>query len=191
MKLNKRKCKNCGIEFQKLTPLHSLCSPKCAIAHSKTLEVKRERTEARISREERRERLLAVKPLTKYAHEAQFYVNKYVRLRDKNLGCISCNKPASWSGQWHASHYKSVGANSALRFNLYNINKSCSVCNNYLSGAIGEYRNGLIEKYGIEKLEWLDNYEKSRKYKKEYLVKLKKVFMKMCKRLEKRNDYAN
>lgn len=34
-KLNKRKCKHCGEEFQKIRPLDMFCSPGCAVAYKK------------------------------------------------------------------------------------------------------------------------------------------------------------
>ena len=83
---------------------------------------------------------------------AQKAFNKFIRLRDAELGCASCNKPSSWRGQWHASHFKSVGARPDLRFNEDNCHKACSVCNNYLSGNVGEFRKRIIEKIGIDRL---------------------------------------
>lgn len=187
--LKPKRCKSCKEKFTPVRPLQSCCGISCAIAHANKLKAKESTQQRKLERAERKAHKDAkdkLKSLTELANDAQVYVNKYSRLRDKNLGCISCNKPSTWHGQWHGSHYRSRGANSALRFNLYNIHKSCSVCNNYLSGAISEYRIGLIKKIGIEKVEWLENHSKSKTYSREYLIRLKKVFIKMCKRLEKR-----
>lgn len=96
-----------------------------------------------------------IKPKSKWLSELQALVNQYVRLRDANDGCISCDKSRDWSGQWHASHYYSRGHSSALRFNLWNLHKSCSVCNNHLSGNIGEYTPKLIDKIGQERFDYL------------------------------------
>ena len=52
-------------------------------------------------------------------------------------------------------HYFSRGHSSSLRFNLNNIHKQCSVCNNHLSGNIGEYTPRLIDKIGNDKLNYL------------------------------------
>lgn len=186
MKLNKRKCKNCGAEFQKLTPLHCLCSPKCAIAHSKTLEVKRERTEARISREERRERLLAIKPLTKYAHEAQSIFNQYIRERDEKLPCISCGK--HHAGQYHAGHYRTRGSAGHLRFSEDNTHKQCAPCNNHLSGNIVNYRPRLIEKIGIERVEALENNNQTHKWTKEELIEIKRIYKEKLKTLKQQKE---
>jgi len=98
---------------------------------------------------------LRVKTKAEWLAELQAAFNKYVRLRDRNDGCISCDKSANWQGQFHAGHYCSRGSSSALRFNLWNVHKQCSVCNNHLSGNIGEYTPRLIEKIGEKKYNWL------------------------------------
>jgi hypothetical protein len=136
-------------------------------------------------RAETKRKLENFKSITELANEAQVYVNKYVRLRDAKLGCISCDKPATWNGQWHASHLKSRGSNSALRFHLWNIHKSCSVCNNYLSGNVGEFEKRLRLKIGDAKVDYLNAHPRSRVYTREYLIRLKKIFQKKCNKLSK------
>ena len=118
--------------------------------------------------------------------EAQTAINWFVRLRDKGRPCISCDKPDNGQHQRHCSHYKSVGSNSALRFNLHNMHASCSVCNNHLSGNIGEYTPRLIKKIGREKYEWLLTQNQAVKYENEYLDRLKKVFNKKARMLRKK-----
>ena len=114
-------------------------------------------------------------------------MNRYVRLRDAGAGCISCHLPATWGGQWHASHFRSVGAASAVRFNLWNIHKACSPCNAHKGGNIHEYRPRLIAKIGAEKVDWLMCQNGRADYPVEYLKRLKAVFAKKARRLEKRH----
>jgi hypothetical protein len=83
--------------------------------------------------------------------KAQKAFNEFIRLRDASLGCVSCDKPATWSGQWHAGHYKTTGARPDLRFNEDNCHKQCSVCNNHLSGNLGNYRASLYQKIGLDR----------------------------------------
>ena len=129
-----------------------------------------------------------VKPRSKWLAELQALVNQYVRLRDKAEGCISCDKPKSWRGQWHASHYHSRGRSSSLRFNLLNIWKSCSVCNSHLSGNLAEYRPRLIEKIGQQKFDDLLLLSgKTKTYDVEWIKRAKKITRKGIKRLEKRS----
>ena len=131
-----------------------------------------------------------VKPRAKWLSELQILVNQYVRLRDKDEGCISCDKPKSWDGQWHASHYHSRGRSSSLRFNLLNIWKSCSVCNSHLSGNLAEYRPKLIKKIGREKFdELLLLSGKTKSHDIEWIKRAKKIARKGVKRLEKRSKF--
>lgn len=173
-----KECRYCGTRFQPVRPLQSVCSPICA----KWLVIAAKKEE----RERDKARKEAVKTRQQWLAEVQAVVNRYVRLRDKDKPCCSCDKPATWDGQWHASHFRSVGAASSVRFNLWNIHKGCSVCNNYLSGNIEGYRPRLIERIGLERTEWLLAQNTLARYDIEYLKRLKAVMSKKLKRLEKR-----
>jgi hypothetical protein len=124
------------------------------IARSKQDKQRKEADMA--ERRETKERREKLKSRADYMREAQAEVNAYVRLRDANLGCVSCEKPATWQGQWHASHFRSVGSSPHLRFDMRNIHKACSVCNNHLSGNIINYRPELIRRIGLEAVESLE-----------------------------------
>jgi len=43
-----------------------------------------------------------------------------------------------------------------LRFCQINCFAACSICNNYLSGNLVPYRAALIDKIGIDQVEWLE-----------------------------------
>ena len=80
--------------------------------------------------------------------KAQTVFNKFIRERDKDNGCISCN-----TGRvQNAGHYLSQGHFSALRFNEDNTNGQCIRCNMYLHGNLIHYRTNLIEKIGEERV---------------------------------------
>lgn len=127
----------------------------------------------------------AIKKLSAWEAECQAIVNKIARIRDRNDGCISCHLPATWDGQWHGSHFRSVGAASAVRFNLWNIHKSCSACNRHKSGNIAEYEPRLVAKIGQEKVDWLKAQNQTTRYRVDYLKRFKAVMGKKLRRLEK------
>lgn len=182
------KCRICKCEYARVRPLQPVCASfDCKVEYGVIQAEKSRQKREKAERQEVRKRKQALKTRRDYLNEAQVLVNRYVRLRDASYGCISCDKDASWNGQWHASHYKSTGANSALRFNLWNIHKACSICNNHKSGNLAEYRPRLVKKIGIEKVEILDSHERSRIYSIDELKKYISVFKKMCKRMEERN----
>lgn len=136
-----------------------------------------------------RQALAAIKPRSKWLEKAQFYVNKYVRTytRIHGLPCISCQRPLS--GTFHAGHYISVGVSSALRFDVDfesggNINGQCVQCNRFGAGKQSDYRLGLIDRYGIESAERLDNAPRSRKWTIEELKAIIAEFKQKTKDLD-------
>jgi hypothetical protein len=152
---------------------------KSSIARGRALKAK-----DKAYKQETRRLKESVKPRSKWLQEAQQAVNQYVRLRDRKEPCISCDKPSCWDGQWHCSHYYSCGHSSKLRFNLWNMNKSCSVCNTHLSGNIGEYTPRLIAKIGQARYDYLlERKSDIVRYDVEYLKRLKNVFKQKIKKL--------
>ena len=187
MKVIKPKsCKSCKTKFTPARPLQKACSPLCALKIARQINEKKAKTAALVDRRETKAKLTELDSLSVFAKAAEKEVNRYVRLRDAADGCISCDKSASWDGQWHASHFRSVGAASGLRFNLWNIHKACSVCNNHLSGNIRAYTPRLLAKIGQEKFDWLQSQNAVVKRDRPYLERLKLVFLKKANRLKKR-----
>lgn len=180
------KCKICRAEFVRRSMSHKCCSAECAATW---VAKENARKEARKARDERRQDAAArlnIKPMRYWLDKTQRDVNEYVRWRDHGLGCISCDKPATWGGQWHGSHFRSVGASPATRFNLWGINKACSQCNTHLSGNIANYRPRLIEKIGEDRYLWLMAQNGRAGYTRDYLERLGRVMRKKTRRLKKR-----
>jgi hypothetical protein len=178
------KCKICRKPFEKRSMAHKACKPECAAEVAKRDRERKERAAAKLDRADTAKRKDALKSRSDYAREAQTAINSLVRWRDKEDGCISCDKPATWSGQWHASHYKSVGSNPALRFDLANIHKSCSICNNWKSGNIGDYTPRLIAKIGQAEFDRINGPQPEKQYSKADLIELKKWAVAELKRLK-------
>lgn len=159
--LKQHKCKECGEYYTKFRSTQQVCSVKCAMAMGKRkAEEKRKKLEKadRLEASRRmRERKEKLKSRPDWLKDLQRVFNEFIRLRDADLPCISCGR--YHQGQWHAGHYRSVGACPELRFNEDNTHKQCSACNNHLSGNILEYRLGLIEKIGIERVEFLERQD--------------------------------
>lgn len=108
-KLKQRKCKACHHPFTPARSTQTACGIDCAmqLAHEKKVKLAEcDRLDTARKDRARKERLKSISQLAK---EAEREINRYVRARDAKDGCISCDKPASWYGQWHASHFRSVG----------------------------------------------------------------------------------
>ena len=161
-----KKCKNpaCGEKFVAQRMGQAVCSPKCGLAIKDVNANKARKALADVGRKELRAAKERVKPKGQYMREAQAAFNAWVRLRDAALGCVSCNKPATWDGQWHASHFRSVGSSPEHRFNPLNVHRACSVCNNHLSGNILGYQPELIRRIGAEAVEALLGPSEPKRY---------------------------
>lgn len=181
-----KKCRVCPEKFTPRKALQIVCSPACALLHAQRQGEKQRKALDKIERKAIREAKERVKSRSEYMKEAQAVINRYVRLRDAHLGCVSCERPAAWQGQWHASHYRSRGAAPHLRFNLHNIHKSCSICNNHLSGNIMGYRPELVRRIGEERVALLEASQGRAGFTTDYLKRLKRVFAEKTRRLEAR-----
>ena len=98
--------------------------------------------------------------VSKYANKSTAYLkkkaqevfNKWIRLRDAEQPCISCGK---WKIE-HACHYFAAGKYNHLRFDPDNCFGGCLACNYFEHGNLLKYREGLIQRIGIERLEALE-----------------------------------
>ena len=156
------------------------------------MQVAREKTEKAkklsdfVNRKETRYKLIHLKSRAMWAKEAQAVVNKFIRLRDADLPCISCGR--HHQGQYQAGHYLSVGARPELRFEELNINKQCAPCNNHLSGNIVKYRQGLLEKVGPEVVEYLEGPHAPKFYRIDDFKEIKALYTQKVKELEKEQN---
>lgn len=169
------KCKVCKSEYVKYRSFETWCSPECALV---LLEQKKRKIQRRKDAARRNE----LKSKSELARDAQTAFNKYIRARDAELPCISCGR--FHEGQYHAGHYRSVGACPELRFEEFNVWKQCAPCNNHLSGNIVNYRKRLIEKIGIEKVEWLEGPHEPKHYTKEELREIRALYIQKLKELK-------
>jgi hypothetical protein len=93
-----------------------------------------------------------IKTLPKLKNELQEIFNSYIRLRDKDQPCISCNE----SGKYlQAGHYFPVQGYDGLRFDEFNVNGECVRCNNFDDSHLIHYGDNLKQRIGIENYEWL------------------------------------
>lgn len=149
--LKPKKCKSCGEPFKPFSSLAKVCSMACSLDYIGT---EKQKAESKANAKRRRDFL--ANDSSHQKKRAQKAFNEFIRLRDSGLPCVSCDKPADWHGQWHASHFHSVGARPDLRFNEDNCHKSCSQCNLWLSGNLTKYKISLILRIGEERVSALD-----------------------------------
>lgn len=185
-----KKCKapSCGLKFQPERQMQETCCIKCAIELTNLKRTKKAAKDAAdVSKKERAAKREASKKKAEFydndrSHQlklTQSAFNAWIRFRDSGKPCVSCDKPDSGAHQRHASHFRSVGACAELRFNSLNVNTSCSVCNNHLSGNIAGYRPRLIDKIGIELVGWLEGPHEPNKYTCDQLREIRAYYAKL------------
>lgn len=165
----RRKCKHCREWFNPRRSNQIVCSPACAYEYSKQKEWKKRKSKMKEN----------VKTKSDYMKEAQYYFNKYIRLRDKYKGCISCGK---MNEHFDAGHYRSVGTHPQLRFNEKNVHGQCRHCNSFLSGNLIEYRKNLIKRIGYDMVEWLEQEHEPRHLTVDDIKRIKEKYKKLCRR---------
>lgn len=148
----------------------------CKVKWSMMVVAKKKEKEAKENRrswnKEKLETKDRLKTLSDYEREAKKSFQKWVRLRDKDLPCISCGN--SRTTDWAGGHYFSAGMYSGLMFDERNCHKQCNTyCNKNLSGNLLEYRKGLIARFGLEfvdKLESESDSKRNYKFTKQELI---------------------
>jgi hypothetical protein len=171
------RCKNCKEKFEQVRFNQKFClEPECVrvwVESEKAKQWKKTKQKAKLD----------LMTLSDYLKLAQQVFNKFIRLRDKGQVCISCQKKIN--GVEHASHFLSAGGHSIVRFHEDNVWTSCYKCNVMLSGNQIEYRKALIDKIGIERVQWLENNgSKEKKWTKEELKEIMAIYKKKIKEYE-------
>lgn len=186
------RCKLCKKKCEPFNSLMPFCNHEHAIEYLNTKKGKE--GIKKVERKQHKERKKQVKGLNHWKKETQKVINKYVRIRDRDLPCISCGKwdhelkEAIGKGKWDAGHYKTVGSRPELRFDTRNINKQCLNCNQFKSGNIEGYKEAIIERYGKDRLDWLNGPHKSKDYSIEDLERMRKVFNRKIRLIERRGE---
>ena len=147
------------------------CSVECAIKYSKILKENKAKADWKIEKKDLAEKL---KTLSQYEAEAKKSFQHWIRLRDKDENCISCG--GNEKDLWDGGHFKKAEIYSGVIFNPANCHKQCRKCNRYLNGNELLYRQGLIQRYGLEyaeSIENLANETRQHKFTKKELIAIK------------------
>ncbi|MBV4552296.1 recombination protein NinG [Pseudomonas sp. SWRI102] len=166
----RKRCPECRVMYAPARESQAVCGEiACAIAHAQSEKGKEaaRKSLAQVERREIKVRKEKLKSRADHARDTQQAFNKWVRLRDVDLPCVSCGR--HHEGQYHAGHYRTVAASPELRFEPLNVHKQCAPCNNHKSGDIVNYRIELVKRIGAEAVEWLEGPHEAKKYTIEQL----------------------
>lgn len=144
-----------------------MCSPSCALALINQRKIEADRAEAKAQRAEIKARKVELKPLQYWLKRAQKAVNDFCRARDlkAGYGCITCGTHDA--EEWHAGHWISVGASSALRFDPSNIHLQCQQDNYFGAGMAQEYEARLPARIGQVEVDRIKTAKRERKWTRE------------------------
>ena len=206
-KPSRRKCKVCGEYF--VPKFHDIRIRWCSPEHGTILameerekekvkaaanRIKDQKEAEKAGRKRRQEKRESLKSKSQWDKEAQSAFNRYIRIRDEGKECVSCGNPLIGKSNYltgsaiDASHYRSRGAASHLKFNVFNVHSACTRCNRQLSGNAVEYRIRLIERIGLERVERLESDSEPRRFDIPYLQRIKSIFTRKARALEKRRS---
>lgn len=154
-KTKEKVCKVCTKKFPPFQTTQQVCGVICSLAHARQKHAKKMKQQHAIEK-----KVFNDNDLNKQLRLTQKAFNHLRRLQElawfKARGlepeCISCGKQ---NMDWCCGHFKTVGAQGALRFDEMNTYLQCNrYCNMGLSGNISGNKNtrgykvGLAERFG-------------------------------------------
>jgi hypothetical protein len=178
-----KKCKWCRQIFTPERNLQSVCSFECTIAQMKAKQQQRMMPPPRPKKK-------PVHDLKWWLKHTQIDCNAVVRMRDQLAGlpCISCGV---WRAcQHHAGHFRPLGNNPAIRFDLANIHRQCAPCNNHHSGNLtgngggAGYEANLVAKIGQAEVDRLKASGQAYRWSIDELQALRVTFKAMLKQMQ-------
>lgn len=177
--MKQKKCKYC--KNKTYTPIQFGLSWFCSIDCATNMALSNREKSKKI---EKRQALKAFsdRDIPTLKRKAQQVFNAYIRARDGKK-CISCGYTGE-GRQFHSGHFRPAGNCGQLRFDERNVHSQCSICNNYKSGNLAEYRKALIEKIGESEVIALESDNTPKKWTAEELTEIIKTYKAKIKELQ-------
>ena len=151
---SKRRCRCCkkysAVESGLVVNGGYYCDYDCATRYGMANKEKGKRIK---HREQKRE--YVSNKLTTRKRAAKEICHLYIRTRDKDKPCPCCGEPLG--DDFHAGHFWESGNFPFLRFDEDNIHGQKASCNIFKGGDSGFYRQNLIERIGLERVQYLDD----------------------------------
>jgi|TARA_R110000744_G_scaffold97622_2_gene188629 hypothetical protein len=134
-----------------------VCGVKCSIEYSNTKKQEKAVKKARIEKKLGHEALMTHSDWKK---KLQTIFNTFIRLRDINKGCVSCQTPLT-NRKFDAGHYYPT-TYEAIRFSELNVHGQCVTCNQYKHANLHEYKKNITNRISLEDLQWLEDNRHSK-----------------------------
>lgn len=192
MTFRRTRCPHCKGKMEQGVRIHPECIDGYAdaqAAKAERAEAKKARAAAKVERAETRRRKEESKTNRDLIKEAQREFNAYIRARDSEQPCISCMAPPPDLSGLHAGrdagHYRSTGSASHLRFHEDNCHAQCVKCNQWGAGRAVDYRIGLLQRIGRERVEALEHNNTPHKWTHEELRGIRDTYRAKLKEMKK------
>ena len=152
------RCKHCKTKFEARFFNQKFCllNPTCISASTAFAIQTVKNNFERQKRKETAVRKEAMMTHSEWLNLFQKVFNTFIRQRDKDNGCISCDKPLS-GRKFDAGHYRSTSSAPHLRFDERNCHGQCVPCNQHQHGNLIEYRKNLVLKFGSDFVDELES----------------------------------
>jgi len=183
--VKEKKCKVCGAGFVPRNSFQTWCSHDCGFQIASKKEEVRKKKKAAVDRKVWE---MTNEKMAFFEKPLETEINAIARLIDNKCNCISC-EPNTPIKKIFGGHFRSVGSNKTIRYNLHNIHSQCYSCNGNKGGKPIEYEDGLKRIYGDEYAEYvkygLINEFKELHWTRQQLVDWTKEARKIRSELEK------
>lgn len=200
------RCKHCKVKF---TPerVGQIVHADCVVPYMEAQIAKRQakqraeqKVKAKVEQAVFRKRKRAIRRLSEFRADAQKAFNAWVRARDADLPCVSCDEtslPMLPGGQWDAGHFLSRGAYPELALEPLNCWRQCKSCNagsgkfaHKARTVAQKYEDELLNRIGPEKLAWLKGPHEATKYTREDYEEIEATYKAKLKELEATKENA-
>ena len=171
-------CPACLYSWMKNTEPGKLYHQKTFSPKVKKGIVKNKKARTRKQRED-------LKSIALLIQEARKPFQKFIRLRDINRSCISCNDVNAEI--WQGGHCFKAEIFTGLIFDEANVHKQCKKCNTYLGGNEASYLKGLLKRYGeayVMRLTDKANASRQYKFSRDELYEIKSYYQKKVREFE-------
>jgi hypothetical protein len=184
-----KRCKICQNRFEpRFSTLERVCwdvECKSSEALQKLRKIKDD--EVKFERKRLKQMKSELMTIKQWVIKAQGSFNKYVRLRDEHLGCVSCGAKLVGS-KYDAGHFYNANNHWGLRFDEFNVHGQCVRCNRDLHGNLLEYRKRIVQRIGQSELDRLDGEaNNTRKFSRDEVIEIYTKYKAKC-NLYQKND---
>ena len=172
-----KSCKVCKGKFIPRRPMQPACGYPlpCEAIWADQIAAKSAAKRDAARRKDTKDKLAEIEKMPVLVKRAQAAFNAFIRARDAGLPCIDCGKPMGPNrpgGAVDAGHYLSRGSAAHLKFMEDNCHAQRKSCNRPGGATRLDYRNGLIARIGLERVEAIEADQESRNYTRHELIEL-------------------